>query len=49
MMISRIGERKRENNLVLLMQECYKRASGKIPIYGFRLRWMSLPSILIRA
>jgi hypothetical protein len=49
MMISGIGERKRENNLLLLMQECCKRASGKIPLFGFRLRWMSLPSILIRA
>jgi hypothetical protein len=34
MMISRIGERKRENNLLLLRQESCKRASGKTPING---------------
>jgi len=33
-MISRIGERKRENDLLLLRQESCKRASDKTPIYG---------------
>jgi hypothetical protein len=36
MMISRIGERKRENDLLLLIQQCCKRTSGKIRIYAFQ-------------
>jgi hypothetical protein len=34
MMISRIGQCKRENNLLLLRQESCTRASYKTPIYG---------------